>query len=389
MHVITLKPGRETPVRAGHPWIFSGAIASGLDDAEAGEPVRVVSASGQFVAAGYVNPRTSIAVRVLTLDDEPVTQGLVTRRLREAAALRAATLPPELTAYRLVNGEGDRLPGLVVDRYGDFVVCQVLTAGAARLLPWLVEALGTVLGPRGILQRSEGGVRAEEGLAGARGVLFGEEPPVPIEIVENGVRLLVDLVHGQKTGFFLDQRDNRVRIRALARDRQVLNLFSYTGGFSIAAALGGARRVVSVDSSRPALELAEQAWVLNGLPADASECVEGDVFEWLRAGRDPFDVVVLDPPPFVRRRRDLRPGIRGYRDVNLQAFRRLAPGGWMLTCSCSQHLDRAGFRDIVVGAAAAAGRSVQLVGEYDHPPDHPTLLAHPEGAYLKALLVRA
>jgi 23S rRNA (cytosine1962-C5)-methyltransferase len=389
MHAITLKPGREAPVRAGHPWIFSGAIASGLDDAEPGEAVRVVAASGQFVAAGYVNPRTSIAVRVLTLDDEPVSQALITRRLREAAALRAATLPPDLTAYRLVNGEGDRLPGIVVDRYGDFLVCQVLTAGAATLLPWLVEGLGTVASPRGILQRSEGGVRAEEGLAGARGVLFGEEPPVPLEIVENGVRLLVDLVHGQKTGFFLDQRDNRARIRGLARDRHVLNLFAYTGGFSIAAALGGAARVVSVDSSRPALELAEAAWVLNGLPADASECVEGDVFEWLRAGREPFDVVVLDPPPFVRRRRDLRPGVRGYRDVNLQAFRRLAPGGWMLTCSCSQHLDRAAFREIVTGAAAAAGRSVQLVGEYDHPADHPTLLAHPEGAYLKAFLLRS
>lgn len=389
MQQITLKPGREAPVRAGHPWIFSGAIAGGLADVEPGAPVRVVSASGGFVAAGYANPRTSIAVRVLTLDDEPVSQALVTRRLREAMALRAATLPPDLTAYRVINGEGDRLPGVVVDRYGDFLVCQALTAGAARLLPQVVDGLGTVLSPRGILQRSEGGVRAEEGLAGARGVLFGEEPPVPLEIVENGVRLLVDLVHGQKTGFFLDQRDNRARIRALARDRNVLNLFAYTGGFSIAAALGGATRVVSVDSSRPALELAEAAWVLNGLPPDASEGVEGDVFEWLRAGREPFGLIVLDPPPFVRRRRDLRPGVRGYRDVNLQAFRRLGPGGWMLTCSCSQHLDRATFREIVVGAAAAAGRSVQLVGEYDHPPDHPTLLAHPEGVYLKALLVRS
>jgi 23S rRNA (cytosine1962-C5)-methyltransferase len=389
MQTITLKPGREAPVRAGHPWSFSGAIASGLDDVEPGAPVRVVSASGQFVAAGYANQRTSIAVRVLTLDDEPVAQPLVTRRMREAAALRAATLPADLAAYRLVNGEGDRLPGIVVDRYGEFLVCQALTAGAARLLPLVVEALGTLLSPRGILQRSEGGVRAEEGLAGARGLLFGEEPPVPIEIVENGVRLLVDVVHGQKTGFFLDQRDNRARIRGLARDRHVLNLFSYTGGFSIAAALGGAARVVSVDSSRPALELAEAAWALNGLPPDASECIEGDVFEWLRETREPFGLIVLDPPPFVRRRRDLRPGIRGYRDVNLQAMRRLAPGGWMLTCSCSQHLDRAAFRDVVVGAAAAAGLSMQLVGEYDHPPDHPTLLAHSEGAYLKAFLLRS
>ncbi|HEV7731902.1 MAG TPA: class I SAM-dependent rRNA methyltransferase [Candidatus Binatia bacterium] len=389
MHRIMLKPGRENPVRAGHPWIFSGAIAEGLQDAEPGEPVRVVAASGQFVAAGYVNPRTSIAVRVVSLEDETVSAPLVARRVVEAAALRAATLPAELTAYRLINGEGDRLPGIVVDRYGDFFVCQILTAGASRMLPWLVDALVTTFSPRGIFERSEGGVRAEEGIAGARGVLAGEEPPVPITIVENGVQYLVDLLHGQKTGFFLDQRDNRARIRALARDRRMLNLFSYTGGFGIAAALGGAKQVVSVDTSRGALELAEAAWALNGLPEKASELIEGDVFDWLRSGREPFDLIVLDPPPFVRRRRDLRPGVRGYRDVNLQAFRRLAPGGWMLTCSCSQHLDRAAFREVVMGAAAAAGRSAQLLGEFDHPADHPTLLAHPEGAYLKALLVRA
>jgi 23S rRNA (cytosine1962-C5)-methyltransferase len=202
------------------------------------------------------------------------------------------------------------------------------------------------------------------------------------------MRLLVDVVHGQKTGLFLDQRDNRARVRPLAAGRRVLNAFGYTGGFAIAAALGGAAHVVSVDTSRPALELAEAAWTENGLDADRATWIEGDVFEWLREPGPPFDLIVLDPPPFVRRRRDLTPGLRGYKDVNLQALRRLAPGGWLLTCSCSQHLDRAAFRQVVAVAAADAGRAMQLVSEHGHPPDHPTALAHSEGEYLKALLLR-
>jgi 23S rRNA (cytosine1962-C5)-methyltransferase len=388
MRTVILKPGRELPVRAGHPWIFSGAIASGLDGAEPGEPVRVVAHGGGFVAAGYGNPRTAIAIRVLTLDDEAVDAALVARRIDAALALRRAVVPPDTTAYRVVNGEGDQLPGVVVDRYGDYLVCQLLTAGAARLADALVAAFQSRLAPRGILERSEGGVRAEEGLGGARGVLAGEEPG-RVVVLEHGMRLVADLLHGQKTGLFLDQRDNRARIRALASGKRVLNAFAYTGGFAVAAALGGATHVVSVDTSRPALELGEQAWAENGLVPDTATWIEGDVFEVLRAGRDRFDLIVLDPPPFVRRRRDLTPGLRGYKDVNLQALRRLEPGGWLLTCSCSQHLDRAGFRQVVAAAASDAGRSVQLVEEHGHPPDHPTALAHPEGEYLKALLLRA
>jgi 23S rRNA (cytosine1962-C5)-methyltransferase len=388
MRTVILKPGRELPVRAGHPWIFSGAIASGLDGAEPGEPVRVVAHGGGFVAAGYGNPRTAIAIRVLTLDDDAVDAALVARRIDAALALRRAVVPPDTTAYRVVNGEGDQLPGVVVDRYGDYLVCQLLTAGAARLADALVAALQSRLAPRGILERSEGGVRAEEGLGGARGVLAGEEPG-RVVVLEHGMRLVADLLHGQKTGLFLDQRDNRARFRALASGKRVLNAFAYTGGFAVAAALGGATHVVSVDTSRPALELGEQAWAENGLVPDTATWIEGDVFEVLRAGRDRFDLIVLDPPPFVRRRRDLTPGLRGYKDVNLQALRRLEPGGWVLTCSCSQHLDRAGFRQVVAAAASDAGRAVQLVEEHGHPPDHPTALAHPEGEYLKALLLRA
>lgn len=387
MRRIVLRPGREGPVRGGHPWIFSGAVASGLDGAEPGEPVAVYGAGGRFVAAGYCNPRTPIAVRVLTLDDKPVDAALVHRRLDEALALRAAMLPG-VEAYRVVNGEGDRLPGVVVDRYGDFLVCQFLTAGAARLAPAVVDGLVVRLAPRGVFERSEGGVRTEEGLPGARGVRAGEEPPARLAIVEDGARFLVDVLHGQKTGFFLDQRESRARVRALAAGRRVLNAFAYTGAFAIATALGGAREIVSVDTSRPALALAEAAWAENGLDPARARFVVADVFEFLRAGDDAFDLTIVDPPPFVRRRRDLQTGLRGYKDVNLHALRRLAPDGWLLTCSCSQHLSRAAFREVVTFAASDAGRVPRVVLEGGHPADHPTALGHPEGEYLKTLLLR-
>jgi 23S rRNA (cytosine1962-C5)-methyltransferase len=385
---IVLKPGREAPVRGGHPWIFSGAIASGLDGAVPGEPVRVTAAGGRFVAAGYVNPRTTIAVRVLTLDDEGVGPSLVGRRLDEAIALRRRALPDDLAACRIVNGEGDRLPGVIADRYGDWVVCQFLTAGAAQLAPAVVEGLVERLAPRGVFERSEGGVRTEEGLAGARGVLAGEEPPPLVEIVENGARFLVDVLHGQKTGFFLDQRESRRRVRALVAGKRVLNAFAYTGGLAVAASLGGATEVISVDTSRPALAIAEQAWRANGLAPAAGTFVVSDVFDYLRSAPASLEFIVLDPPPFVRRRRDLDAGLRGYKDVNLQAIRRLAPDGWLLTASCSQHLSRSAFHEVVRAAAADAGHPLAVVAEWGHPADHPVALAHPEGEYLKVLLLR-
>jgi 23S rRNA (cytosine1962-C5)-methyltransferase len=385
---LVLRPGRDAPVRGGHPWIFSGAIAGGLEGAEPGEAVAVHAASGRFVAAGYANPRTPIAVRVCTLADEAVDARLVERRIADAVALRGLMLPPDAEAYRVVNGEGDRLPGVVVDRYGEFLVCQLLTAGAARLAAAVVGALEAQLAPRGIFERSEGSVRAEEGLPGTRGVLAGETPPASLAIREHGARFLVDVHHGQKTGFFLDQRETRARLRTLAAGRRVLNAFAYTGAFGIVAALAGARAVVSVDASRPALELAEAAWRANDLPDDAATFIAGDVFDWLRAPGDPFELIVLDPPAFVRRRRDVQSGLRGYKDVNLQAFRRLAPGGLLLTCSCSQHLDAEAFRDVVRRAAADAGRAATVLAEWAHPPDHPVALAHPEGRYLKVLLLQ-
>jgi 23S rRNA (cytosine1962-C5)-methyltransferase len=220
-------------------------------------------------------------------------------------------------------------------------------------------------------------------------VRAGEAPPARIVIEEAGDRYLVDVEHGQKTGFFLDQRDSRVQVRVLAAGRRVLNAFAYTGAFSIAAARAGAAEVVSVDTSRPALALAGAAWAENGLDPAAGRFVTADVFDFLRTTPERFDLIILDPPPFVRRRRDLSSGLRGYKDVNLHAFRRLQPGGWILTSSCSQHLTREGFRQVVAAAAANAGRPARVVVDAGHPPDHPVALAHPEGAYLKTLLLQA
>ncbi|MGH7894337.1 MAG: class I SAM-dependent rRNA methyltransferase, partial [Candidatus Binatia bacterium] len=228
MHEIVLNAGRDWPVRAGHPWVFSRAIATGLADLTPGDVVRVRASDGAFLAIGYANPRTTIAVRVLSTDDVVVDDAFVGDRIAAALALRRAMLD-ETNAYRVVNGEGDRLPGVVVDRYGDVLVCQFLTAGAARLAPAVVRALEGVLEPRTIFERSDGAVRREEGLEGSVGVLAGAPPPELVEIEEAGARFLVDVVRGQKTGFFLDQRESRARVRALARDRRVLNAFAYTG----------------------------------------------------------------------------------------------------------------------------------------------------------------
>jgi 23S rRNA (cytosine1962-C5)-methyltransferase len=383
---IVLKPGRERPVRAGHPWVFSGAIASGLDGADAGDPVQVRAHDDRVLGVGYANPKTTIAVRLVSHRDEPFDDALVARRLDEALALRRTCLPAA-TAYRLVNGEGDRLPGVVVDRYGDVLVLQLLTAGAARLAPALVELLRERLGPRTIYERSEGAVRREEGIADATGVRAGEEPPVPFEIDEGGAVFLVDVVRGQKTGFFLDQREARARVRALAAERRVLNLFAYTGAISVAAGLGGASIVESVDSSRPALALAEATWTRNGLDPGRARWVEANVFEHLRVVDGTYDLVVVDPPPFVRRRTDVGAGLRGYKDVNLHALRRVDAGGLLLTCSCSQHVSREAFRETVAAAAADVGRQPRVIAEWGHAADHPVGLAHPEGEYLKAMLL--
>lgn len=391
MSTVTLKPGREGPVRAGHPWVFSGAIARIADEGPPGALAQVIAADGSELGIGYVNTRCSIAVRMLSREIKKpgqVDAEFIHRRLAHALSLRRAVVPPDTTGYRLVNGEGDFLPGFVVDVYGHFVVCQCLTAGADRLKPLVVEALAALLSPRGIYEKSEGGVRQEEGLENVTGMLWGEEPPPLLEISENGCRFLVNIRGGQKTGFFLDQRDNRTLAGRLALNKRVLNGFSYSGGFGIIAAIQGASRVVSVDSSGPALQLARQNWQNNVVSHTQGEFIQADMFSYLRGTVEPFDLIILDPPPFIRRRQDLTAGVTGYKEINLQAVRRLAPGGQLLTFSCSQHLPTNDFLQTVLFAAADARREVQVLKPLTQAADHPINLAHPEGMYLKGLWLR-
>ena len=383
---VTLKPGREFSVKAGHPWVFSGAIADTAGAPPAGAPVEVRSADGRVLGYGTWNPSTSIAVRMFTRGARPLDASLIGERV--AGALELRTLVAGTDAMRLVNGEGDRFPGLVVDRYGDFLVCQCITAGADALKPIVVAVLEELVRPHGIYERSEGSARTAEGLARASGVLAGAEPPPELVITESGRRHVVDVRGGQKTGFFLDQRPNRDLAGTLAAGRRVLNLFAYSGGFSVAAAKGGAVHVTSVDSSAVALALAERAWRLNELDADTASFVRADVFDYLRGEPPAADLVILDPPPFARRRTDRDRARIGYKDVNLQAFRAAAPGALLMTFSCSQHLDAAAWEDAVAAAAFDAGRSCQLLARLGPGIDHPQAFAHQEGRYLKGLLLR-
>lgn len=386
---LRLRAGKEYLVRAGHPWIFSGALEHLPPALDAGSEVDVLSSQGELLARGYANPRCAIAVRVLTRCDEAIDAAFVRRRLEAALAWRRRCVESDTDAYRLVNAEGDGLPGFVVDVYADFAVVQALTAGADRLKPWLLEALTELLPLRGVFERSSGAVRREEGLASRDDVAWGEAPPERLAVRERGRRFLVDLRSGQKTGFFLDQRSNRALLERFAAGARVLNAFAYSGSFGVCAGVAGAREVVAVETSAKALDLARQNWALNELPEERARFVGEDVFTFLRRGDDGFDVLVLDPPALVKHRRDITKGGRAYKDLNLQGLRRAAPGALVFTFTCSQHVGADLFRKIVHGAAVDAGRDVRIVQALGPGPDHPTSLAHPEGEYLHGLLLRA
>ncbi len=385
---ILLKKGRDVPILRGHPWIFSGAVEKIEGESASAGIADVFDHQRNWLARGLYNPKSQIRVRVLTWAKEEIDSSFFSRRLSDAAALREKLVSPSTDGYRLVNGEGDLLPGLVVDRYGEFLVCQFYTAGIDNLKGVVVDALMNLFKPRGIYDKSEGGVRDEEELPPSIGVLAGEEPPALIRIEENGIRFLVDIRKGQKTGFFLDQRDNRALLASLARERTVLNCFAYTGGFAAYALKGGAKRVVSVETSRPALDLAKQSFDLNGLSIGDRDLVRADVFSYLKNCAEEFDIVVLDPPSLAHRRGDVEAAAGGYKFLNLHALRLLEPGGMLLTFSCSSHISPDLFQKIVFGAAVDAGRIVQIVKRIGHAPDHPVSLHHPEGDYLKGLLLK-
>jgi len=390
--LLRLKPGREKSLRHRHPWIFSGAIATDDVPKESGDTVDVLTADGAFVARAAYSPASQIRARVWTFDSrERVDTAFFLRRVARAVAARAPMLDGHHTGCRLVHGESDGLPGVVADRYADTVVLQLSSAGAERWRDAIVAALVEVTGAACVFERSDADVRKLEGLSPRIGVAHGALPEA-VAFVEAGISYRADVVAGQKTGFYLDQRANRDAVRALAAGREVLNAFCYSGGFTLAALAGGATRVLSIDSSAEAIALARENLALNpGLPADRATWCEADVFAELRKLRDRgtgFDLAVLDPPKFAPTAAHAERAARAYKDVNLLALKLLRPGGLLATFSCSGGVDAELFRKIVAGAALDAGIDAAVIGHFGAGADHPVALAFPEGEYLKGLLIR-
>jgi 23S rRNA (cytosine1962-C5)-methyltransferase len=393
---IQLARGKERSLLRKHPWIFSGAVDRIRSRIEFGDTVEVFSADGEYLATAAWSPESQIRARVWSFDeDEVIDAAFFRRRIERAVSLRAAAMPDAASsrnACRIVHGESDGLPGLIADRYGDTVVCQLLSAGAERWKDEIVAAIESVVRPRTIYERSDADVRDKEGLTPQAGLLAGSEPAELLEIDENGRRYFVDVRAGHKTGFYLDQRGGRDAAARWCRGREVLNAFSYTGGFAVAALAGGAASVLDADTSAPALELARRCVEANGFGADRYAQQEADVFALLRLFRDSrrsFDAIVLDPPKFVDARSHIDRAARGYKDINLLAFKLLRPGGVLLTFSCSGLLAPDLFQKIVADAAVDARRDVVMVERLGQPADHPVSLAFPESAYLKGLVCLA
>ena len=392
MAELILKPTREKSLLRRHPWIFSGAIEHVQGDPQPGETVDVLDAKRYFLARAAYSPSSQIRARAWTFDEsEQVDVDFFRRCIDSALALRSTLgLSAVSDAVRLVHAESDHLPGLIVDRYGDVLVLQSLTAGSEFWRDTLADILLEKTGASVISERSDADVRSLEGLAARAGPLRGAVPDV-VQIVEHGLRYRVDVRTGQKTGFYLDQRENRSRVRELASDREVLNCFAYTGGFTLCALAGGARSVLSVESSGPALALARENAGLNGFDEARAEWLEADVFRTLRSLRDAgrsFDLVVLDPPKFAPTHKQAEAASRGYKDINLSALRLLRPGGLLATFSCSGGISAELFQKIVAGAAADARVGATILERFQAASDHPVRLEFPEGEYLKGMLLR-
>jgi 23S rRNA (cytosine1962-C5)-methyltransferase len=389
---VFLKPGREKSVLNRHPWVFSGAIARMEGNASPGVVVDVADSSGRFLARGTYSPRSQIRVRLCTWEaDEVLGRAFLQRRLQRARAGRAALEDnPQTTAYRLVHAESDGLPGVIVDRYGPYLVLQLLAQGAEAWCGDLVELLAEECSPQGIYARDDTAVRALEGLPQRTGLLWGTEPPERVLVREAGLDFWVDIRHGQKTGAYLDQRENRQRVATFCAGLELLDVFTGTGWFAAHAARAGAAAVLGLDSSGDALALAAENALRNGVEGQI-DWQEAEAFAALRdlrsAGRT-WDVVILDPPKFAHRQAQVLAATRGYKDINLLAMQLLRPGGLLATFSCSGLVSADLFQKVVFGASVDAGRDVQIVAHLAQGADHPVLLTFPEGAYLKGLLCR-
>jgi len=392
MNALVLKKGREKSLKRRHPWIFSGAIERVVGKPKAGDTVEVRTAEGAPLAMAAYSPASQIRARVWSFDPQATTNAdWFKARVRRALALREALPAARHTnALRLVHGESDGLPGLIVDRYADVLVVQFLSAGAERWREAILDALQEATHCEAVFERSDAEVRKLEGLEPRVGFARGNRNATRCPITEYGLNFRVDVEQGQKTGFFLDQRENRQRVRALASGREVLDGFCYTGGFAVAALAGGAARVLAVESSAPALDVARENLAANPLDAAKVEFVQADVFAHLRLLRDggkKFGLVVLDPPKFAPTAAQAKNAARAYKDVNLLAFKLLAPGGLLATFSCSGGVSAELFQSIIAGAALDAGVGAKIIERFHAAADHPVALEFPEGDYLKGMLL--
>lgn len=389
----SLRPHKEESLLGGHLWIFSGALQQPPHWVEPGGLVDVKSSTGKFVARGYYNPRTDIAIRILTRDiDEAIDEDFLRRQIHSALELRQVFDPSKTNTYRLINAEGDGLPGLIVDRFAEIVVAQIHTAGMEYLRQQVIDALIDETGTRGLLLRNDSQSRRREGLEIEEPQVVSGGVPLQVTVRENDVLFLIDPWQGQKTGFFLDQRDKREALRKYVRAKRVLNCFSYTGGFSVYAALTSDKTyVTSVDISAPAIETAREHFILNGLDPNRHQFLLADVFGYLEQAQstgEQFDVVVLDPPAFAKTQSARAQALKAYRRLNLLGMQVLRPGGILLTCSCSGVIAMDDLLGALSQSAQRLQRTVQLLEMYTHGVDHPINLAMPETAYLKAVFCR-
>ena len=389
--VIRLHKGKDDAARRFHPWIFSGAIAAGPEGLQAGDTVTVTDHQGNILGTGFCES-DSIAVKLLCFENRKIDEWFFLEKLKRALEVRKTmglVDNSETNCYRLVHSEGDGLPGLIVDIYGHTAVVQAQTEGMALHLKEIVRALKLLsdLELKAVYNKSaEAMHRMGKEDEVADGYLFGER--LEEELMENGSRYHIDWENGQKTGFFLDQRDNRELVRQLATGKKVLNAFGYTGGFSVAALKGGAQRVVTVDASQKALDIAAANLQLNGFSVEDNPCVATDMKEYVKeVSENEFDMIILDPPAFAKRHQDRHRGLQGYRFINAEAIRRIAKGGLLFTFSCSQAIDKGMFQSIVTAAAIEAGRNVRILYQLSQPSDHPINIFHPEGSYLKGLVL--
>lgn len=389
---VILKKGKEKAAMLRHPWIFSGAIDKIKGKPQNGEVIRVTSANAEFLAYGYYNDQSRVALRLMEWDEsKTIDKEWYQEKLQNAIASRKHLLNEDTNTCRLVFSEADFLPGLIVDQYADFLSLQILSAGIENVKEEIIDLLKEALNPRGIFDKSDAGARKHENLEATQGLLWGETPPEFIEVRENGIAYHINIADGQKSGFYCDQRDNREILAAYSKDKNVLDCFCYSGGFTLNSLKHGAAHVTSVDSSALAIETLAHNLELNGFDATRQLSIQSDVNKQLRTFKEEgkkFDIVVLDPPKYAPSRSALDRAARAYKDLNRLGMLLLEKGGILATYSCSGAVDMETFKQIIAWAALDAGREVQIIKQFHQPEDHPVRLSFPEGEYLKGLLLR-